>query len=343
MFSLKRSIELDEQRHQREEQGRQLEEAVTCYRSSIQAVRDHALRACPPLAESHSAALLELEAALETEAGRSSLAASLASLRQQLSRFGEEAFQDFQGREDDLRQLVDLLAMATQSFVSHRSESSQEVLQFTGRVEHIAGGSDLAEVRRQLRTQVKGMRQAIETMAQKETALIEHLESELTATRRRLEATEGLVCLDALTGLSNRRSLERQIGARIRRLRLFSLIVLDINNFRTINERYGQEAGDMLLREFAARLANNVRVTDIACRWKGDQFVALLDCAMPDAMVRSRQIHAQMCATYSLSVQRQEVLIDIGVSMALAENRLNEAPEDLVTRVGACLGKNEPA
>ncbi|MCZ2150803.1 MAG: diguanylate cyclase [Bryobacterales bacterium] len=343
MFSLKRSIELDEQRHQSEQQGRQLEEAVTCYRSAIQAVRDHAFRACPPLTESHSAALLELESALETEAGRSSLPASLTSLRQELSRFGEEAFQDFQGKEDDLRQLVDLLAMATRSFVSHRSESSQEVLQFTRRIEHISSGGNLGEVRRQLRTQVKGMRQTIETMAQKETALIEQLESELAATRRRLEAAEGLVCLDALTGLSNRRSLERQIGARIRRRRLFSLIALDINNFRTVNERYGQEAGDMLLREFAARMANNIRVTDIASRWKGDQFVALLDCPLPDAMVRSRQIHALMCATYSISVQRQEVLVDIGVSMALAESRMDEAPEHLITRIAACLGKNQPA
>jgi diguanylate cyclase (GGDEF)-like protein len=343
MFSLKRSIELDEQRFQHERLSRQLEEALACYRSAIQAVRDHALRACPPLAESHSPALLELEAALETEAGRCALAASLTSLRQQLSRFGDEAFHDFQGREDDLRQLLDLLGIATRSFVSHRSESAKEVLQFTGRIEHIANGSDLGEIRRQLRAQVKDMRQVIETMAQKESTLIEHLESELEATRRRLEATEGLVCLDGLTGLSNRRNLERQIAARIRRRRLFSLIVLDINNFRTINERFGQEAGDMLLREFAARLANNIRVTDIACRWKGGQFVALLDCAVPDAMARSRQIHAQMCATYSISVERQEILIDVGVSMALAENRINEAPEDLIARIEACLGKNEPA
>ncbi|MCC6342273.1 MAG: GGDEF domain-containing protein [Bryobacterales bacterium] len=343
MFSLKRSIELDALRHRREEQDRQLEEAVTCYRSAIQAVRDNALRACPPLANNHSASLLELEAALATESGRSSLTASLARLREELARFGEEAFQDFQGKEDDLRELVDLLAVATRSFIRHRSESSREVLQFTGRIEHIAAGSDLGEVRRQLRSQVKEMRQTIEAIAQKESALVERLESELTATRRRLEAAEGLVCLDALTGLCNRRNLERQIAARIRRRRMFSLIMLDINNFSTVNARFGQEAGDMVLREFAARLSNCIRVTDIACRWHGDQFVALLDCALTDAMARSRQIHSQMCATYSISVQGEEFLIDIGASMALAENRTNEGPESLNARIEACFGKDKSA
>ncbi|MFK8251087.1 PleD family two-component system response regulator [Ancylobacter terrae] len=91
-----------------------------------------------------------------------------------------------------------------------------------------------------------------------------------------------LAITDGLTGLNNRRYLESNLAAMVdqagaRGLPL-SLMVIDIDHFKSINDKWGHAAGDEVLRDFAARLRRNVRNVDLACRYGGEEFVV----AMPD-------------------------------------------------------------
>jgi len=85
---------------------------------------------------------------------------------------------------------------------------------------------------------------------------------------------------DGLTGIPNRRAFDAQLDGLIRSYhrygRPFSLILLDVDHFKRINDTYGHEAGDAVLRSVAARVAGSVRDVDFAARYGGEEFAVLL-------------------------------------------------------------------
>ena len=87
---------------------------------------------------------------------------------------------------------------------------------------------------------------------------------------------------DPLTGLHNRRYMDEPPGDAGRRAaqrgKPLSVLLLDIDHFKQVNDTYGHDVGDEVLREFAARLRRNVRGIDLACRFGGEEFVVV----MPD-------------------------------------------------------------
>jgi len=101
----------------------------------------------------------------------------------------------------------------------------------------------------------------------------------LVNAQRFAEATK-LAELDSLTGLHNRRLFHELLAREVARSRRYgrrlSLIVLDLDDFKRINDRIGHLAGDAVLAEVAARLRSVVRATDIACRVGGDEFAVIL-------------------------------------------------------------------
>jgi two-component system cell cycle response regulator len=87
---------------------------------------------------------------------------------------------------------------------------------------------------------------------------------------------------DPLTGLFNRRYMETHVGTLVERSaargKSLSLLILDIDYFKSINDSFGHDAGDDVLREFAERLKASIRGIDLACRYGGEEFVVV----MPD-------------------------------------------------------------
>src|SRR6202050_3228500 len=89
-----------------------------------------------------------------------------------------------------------------------------------------------------------------------------------------------LAALDQLTGLYNRRSgeqrLAEEISRAVRHARPLTLLVLDVDGLKKINDRLGHAAGDLLLRNFADRLQRAIRGSDLAVRLGGDEFMVIL-------------------------------------------------------------------
>jgi diguanylate cyclase (GGDEF)-like protein len=86
--------------------------------------------------------------------------------------------------------------------------------------------------------------------------------------------------VDGLTGIANRRGCEDALAHEIARsdrmVAPFTLVVADLDDFKQINDRYGHDAGDDVLREFASVLRHTLRESDLAGRWGGEEFVLLL-------------------------------------------------------------------
>jgi diguanylate cyclase (GGDEF)-like protein len=106
---------------------------------------------------------------------------------------------------------------------------------------------------------------------------------ELGDLARSFDDMQARLLTDQLTGLSNRDAVLRRIEERIllhrRRgdARPFAVLFADFNRFKQINDRYGHDVGDAVLREMALRLRNGVRGSDVVARYAGDEFLVLLD------------------------------------------------------------------
>ena len=103
--------------------------------------------------------------------------------------------------------------------------------------------------------------------------------------RLNLQHTMELAIVDGLTGLNNRRYLDSHLKILFDRAavrgRPISICMTDIDRFKLVNDTYGHDVGDEVLREFAARIRSTVRGADLACRYGGEEFVVV----MPDTPI----------------------------------------------------------
>jgi diguanylate cyclase (GGDEF)-like protein len=162
------------------------------------------------------------------------------------------------------------------------------------------------------------------------TPLMEHAWS-----REERAALARLALTDPLTGLSNRhageRALERDV-ARARRAGLpFSIALLDLDEFKQVNDRFGHAAGDDILRQVSRILTSTFRASDLAVRWGGDEFMVLL----PDATGTGATIFAERARMQveGMTAPSGKVTISAGV----VEIKSDELPHDAIRRADAQL------
>ena len=126
----------------------------------------------------------------------------------------------------------------------------------------------------------------------------EDMTFELRRTNRHLEAAQNdlrqAVITDVLTGTRNRRFFDEVIGREMQRHRRYrtpmSIVFLDIDHFKMINDTQGHETGDQVLREVAIFLLRHIREADYVFRWGGDEFLVLISCGEQEAIRRGREL-----------------------------------------------------
>lgn len=151
-------------------------------------------------------------------------------------------------------------------------------------------------------------------------ALAEHIALALANLRLR-EALRNQSIVDPLTGLFNRRYLEQVLERECRRAirsgRPLTVLILDVDHFKELNDRWGHDGGDAVLRELAGLMRSHFRSDDVACRYGGDEFVVLLaDASLKAARLRAEELRLLV---QRLSVQhRKQTVGSITISLGLA-------------------------
>ncbi len=141
--------------------------------------------------------------------------------------------------------------------------------------------------------------------------IVSNLRRKLTheLTRTALEART-----DKLTGVANRRSWDEALGRQLaRRDPALSVLLIDLDHFKRLNDTYGHAAGDAALASVAAVLRGQARQSDILARVGGEEFALLLaDCPLEHAAIRAEQIRAAVART--ASTWETPVTISVGVA-----------------------------
>ena len=155
----------------------------------------------------------------------------------------------------------------------------------------------------------------------------EYLMQALDATSRRAVAAQRVAHHDHLTGLPNRLRLIKRLQLAIRnassRHCLLALLFIDLDGFKSVNDRYGHTVADRLLSAVGARIAAGLRAEDLACRYGGDEFVALLS-NLDDAASASRiaeKIRKHIGENYSIEGMEIHITASIGLAMYPADGQ----------------------
>jgi two-component system cell cycle response regulator len=125
---------------------------------------------------------------------------------------------------------------------------------------------------------------------------------------------------DALTGLHNRRYLDSHLQTlferAVARRRPLSLMITDLDRFKSVNDTYGHDGGDQVLREFARRLRRNVRGIDLACRFGGEEFVVVMpDTEAAIAEMVAERVRAEIAGLpFPVNGVGVPVTVSVGVS-----------------------------
>jgi len=176
---------------------------------------------------------------------------------------------------------------------------------------------------------------SIEKLLQERQALIDELESKVLHRTQELalanEALSRLARTDALTGLPNRLMCDERLSHEFKQMKRtgipFSVLLLDLDFFKKVNDTYGHESGDRVLERIALVLSGSIRETDLAARFGGEEFVLLLPrTSMEAALLVAEKIRK------AVEGAPDPVAGKITVSIGVSEASLEDRGEDEVIR-----------
>lgn len=147
---------------------------------------------------------------------------------------------------------------------------------------------------------------------------------------------------DQGTGLYNRHYMARHLATLVenahKNAKPLAFMIIDLDHFKAVNDTYGHDAGDEVLKEFARRLASNVRGVDLACRYGGEEFVVVMpETDMSFACMVAERLRQDVAdKPFELSGDSQAIDVTISVGVSTIENE-SDTGDDLLKRADQAL------
>lgn len=160
--------------------------------------------------------------------------------------------------------------------------------------------------------------------------------------RDNVEQSMELAITDSLTGLYNRRYMEGHAATLVQmaanRGKEISIIILDIDYFKAVNDSHGHDVGDEVLKEFAKRILDNIRGIDMACRFGGEEFVLVMpDTDLSFAFMVGERIRQRIAsASFNVDVDGGALELTCSVGIACLEHP-DDTPETILKRADQAL------
>lgn len=144
---------------------------------------------------------------------------------------------------------------------------------------------------------------------------------------------------DGLTGIYNRRYLESRLNSEcerhVRYQRPMSLVMFDIDFFKSVNDTYGHQCGDLVLKAIAKEVSKVARASDCLARYGGEEFCCILpETSADDAVCFAERFR---CRIAELIIPSQEIKVQVTISLGVAELQGGDTPEQLLRRADAAL------
>ena len=289
------------------------------YRDALDAVGRCAAEICPAevyreLGAGFRQNLESIAIGLHAEATPEAVTGARREVRKLLGEWSQGMASYSEKQAEEVRDLLLLLARTAERVGERDRLCSQRIEEITGQLETIASLDDIPLLRESLIKSTANLKRSIDHIVAQSGDEMRELRAQMALCQARLQDAERQTQLDPLTQLPNRLYMERKIELCIARGTPFCLAILDLDDFKQVNDSHGHLAGDEVLRQFAAELRSACRSSDVAGRWGGDEMMILLEGALPDAREHVERICAWVCGDYTIGELRLRIEASIGVA-----------------------------
>ena len=308
---------------------------IAAYGSALVAMGSSSLDACPALGDDLKRKLDRIREELSEQTPAPAIRATDTEVQQSLQAWGMQTASHYRQKTGEVRELLLLMARTAESVGERDQRCAGQINQVTARLKTIASLEDLSEIRSSIEASAADLKTSIDRMAAEGKAALSELRAEVTVYQAKLEEAEEAASRDGLTRLRNRACVEGQIERRIAEAALFCVAILDIDEFKSVNDQHGHLAGDELLRQFAAELKSACRSTDVIGRWGGDEFIVLLNCGWAEAEAQIERLKKWVCGNYSLETKAGPRKLNIRASIGLAEHKRGQDLKALLATADA--------
>lgn len=234
-----------------------------------------------------------------------------------------------------IRGLLLSLASVIQRTDQAASDSTETLGDVRNTIDHMAIPDDLREVHRQLLAEIDRMISSNATLKKE----LSHSEKILATQRQQIEALKTEVRIDGMTQLANRvyfdEKIEEMIRLRDRYSDPFSLLLIDVDNFKEINDTHGHPGGDRILKGVAYKIKTTLRSSDFVARFGGDEFAAILIKAGATTAATTAEKVCRQVRESRFVLDGEEVFTSL--SIGVAETAAGESVESLLKRADAAL------
>ena len=314
-----------------------LQSALKSYADVFVAVGEAGAQACPPVGEELKKSLMDLRRRVSLETSASVITETEQLLERALQTWSERAAHFYQDKTDEVKEILTIVAKAAGQVLERDQCYAKQFGNLTERLLATAKLNDLSTIRQALVKNVAEMETCVTKMAQDGQDSVAALRTRMSVYEARLLEVEKIASEDPLTGLANRRRLEHQLELLANRALPFSVIYIDLNEFKYINDTFGHMAGDDLLKQFAGELRTAFRTTDIVGRWGGDEFIVLVEADFRDAVTRVKRIEKWVDGEYLLTTESGQRKVQISAASGVASWQAGDTPTTILQRADAAM------
>ncbi len=295
------------------------EAAVNAYRSALRAIGRNALLACPASGVEMERKLTSLDATLAHSSKPAEIEEIGRQAEGQMDRWGTLTAEHLKRKADEVKELLIMLAGTAESVGERDQRYTDQFGRLTIELKAIAHLDDLTSIRSSLVRKAAELRACIDKMTQEGQRSLAELRSRVSSYETRLKVVEELASRDPLTGLANRRSIEGRMEWYAGQKQTHCIILIDLNDFKAINDKYGHAAGDDLLKKFSDDLQKSMRATDVVARWGGDEFIVLLSCNKRAAQSQVERIRRWVLGKYTIQKGDETFEVNVEASIGVAQ------------------------
>lgn len=335
MISIKKYMDLNnsELRDDRPQGPDDLAAAMlAAYRAALHSMGNCGLSACPPSGIGLERSLTLLAENLAKTVTPPLIQETEIKVERYLREWGEDTAEYYQRRAGDVKEILMTLARAAESVAERDKRYTAQFGEFTKRLEALANLEDLPQIRAAIVRGAKEIQSCVDTMDRDSRESVAALRTQVSTYQVKLEEAEHRASRDSLTGLDNRLNVELKLQRRIDAGKPFCVVMLDLNGFKRVNDNFGHEAGDDLLKQFSAQLHSSSRASDTVGRWGGDEFMVIIDGNIHAAQAHVKRMQKWVFGRYTLHLGAARPEVDMNAAFGLVEWQTGEPLKQVVAR-----------
>jgi diguanylate cyclase len=299
--------------------------------------------------------ITDLSAALESDKKLKKLKSIFEKYKKRITRFIQRQQVYILDREKEFKDIIDLLTKALATLDSENQEYNQKIYARSEKIEHLTRLDDIKKIKQELEHEIKQMRETIRKKQSHDTGELELLSKKVSALDTELKKAREESMHDGLTGVYNRRAFDDTIREMVEWQAetgaALSILILDVDDFKAVNDCYGHQIGDRVLVALARKCSGLIRSADVIARYGGEEFVILLpDASLKDAVAKANAMCKSVSETrYALDDGEADHTLSVTISIGVSQFQPGDTPMRIIERADKALyqakhsGKNRVA